>query len=33
LSEATARPAAVFSSAGSDGSVLRLAGSIASKLG
>jgi D-alanine-D-alanine ligase len=33
LSEATARPAAVFSSAGSDGSVLRVAGSIASKLG
>ncbi|MGA3216290.1 MAG: hypothetical protein ABSD97_11460 [Acidimicrobiales bacterium] len=33
LAEATARPAAVFSSAGSDGSVLRIAGSIASKLG
>jgi len=33
LAEATARPAAVFSSAGSDGSVLRVAGSIASKLG
>jgi D-alanine-D-alanine ligase len=33
LAEATARPAAIFSSAGSDGSVLRVAGSIASKLG
>jgi len=33
LKEATARPAAVFSAAGSDGSVLRVAGSIASKLG
>jgi D-alanine-D-alanine ligase len=33
LTEATARPAAVYSSAGSDGSVLRVAGSIASKLG
>jgi D-alanine-D-alanine ligase len=33
LAEATARPAAVFSSAGSDGSVLRRAGPIASKLG
>jgi D-alanine-D-alanine ligase len=33
LAEATHRPAAVFSSAGSDGSVLRVAGSIASKLG
>jgi D-alanine-D-alanine ligase len=33
LTEATARPAASYSSAGSDGSVLRVAGSIASKLG
>ncbi|MGA2529717.1 MAG: hypothetical protein ABSG36_11210 [Acidimicrobiales bacterium] len=33
LTEAVARPAATYSSAGSDGSVLRLAGSIASKLG
>jgi len=33
LAEATARPAAVYSAAGSDGSVLRVAGSIASKLG
>ena len=33
LIEATARPAAAYSAAGSDGSVLRVAGSIASKLG
>ncbi|MGD1011128.1 MAG: hypothetical protein ABR925_01145 [Acidimicrobiales bacterium] len=33
LAEAKARPAAAYSSAGSDGSVLRVAGSIASKLG
>jgi len=33
LAEARARPAAAYSSAGSDGSVLRVAGSIASKLG
>ncbi|MGO9962600.1 MAG: hypothetical protein ACLPUG_04115 [Acidimicrobiales bacterium] len=33
ITEATTRPAAAFSSAGSDGSALRLAGSIASKLG
>jgi D-alanine-D-alanine ligase len=33
LAEATERPAATYSSAGSDGSVLRSAGSIASKLG
>ena len=33
LAEARARPAASYSSAGSDGSVLRVAGSIASKLG
>lgn len=33
LSEAQARPAAAYSSVGSDGSVLRVAGSIASKLG
>ncbi|MGO8723175.1 MAG: hypothetical protein ACLQRM_10640 [Acidimicrobiales bacterium] len=33
VAEATRRPAAAYSSAGSDGSVLRLAGSIASKLG
>jgi D-alanine-D-alanine ligase len=33
LTEAIQRPAAVYSSAGSDGSALRLAGSIASKLG
>ena len=33
LTEAMARPAANYSSAGSDGSVLRVAGSIASKLG
>jgi D-alanine-D-alanine ligase len=33
LTEATTRPAAAFSSAGSDGSALRRAGSIASKLG
>ena len=33
LVEATERPAAAYSSAGSDGSALRLAGSIASKLG
>jgi len=33
LHEAIARPAATYSSAGSDGSVLRVAGSIASKLG
>jgi D-alanine-D-alanine ligase len=33
LAEAVERPAAVYSSAGSDGSVLRGAGSIASKLG
>jgi D-alanine-D-alanine ligase len=33
LREASARPAASYSSAGSDGSVLRVAGPIASKLG
>ena len=33
LTEAVERPAAVFSSAGADGSVLRAAGSIAGKLG
>jgi D-alanine-D-alanine ligase len=33
LTEAAARPAAAYSSAGSDGSVLRIAGPIASKLG
>jgi D-alanine-D-alanine ligase len=33
LTEAIARPASAYSSAGSDGSVLRVAGSIASKLG
>jgi D-alanine-D-alanine ligase len=33
ITEATTRPAAAFSSAGSDGSALRRAGSIASKLG
>ena len=33
LTEAIQRPAAGYSSAGSDGSALRLAGSIASKLG
>lgn len=33
LAEAIGRPSAAFSSAGSDGSVLRVAGSIASKLG
>ena len=33
LTEAIQRPAATYSSAGSDGSALRLAGSIASKLG
>ncbi|MFZ2059310.1 MAG: hypothetical protein WAV54_18080 [Acidimicrobiales bacterium] len=33
LTEAIARPASGYSSAGSDGSVLRVAGSIASKLG
>jgi D-alanine-D-alanine ligase len=33
LGEASKRPAAAFSSAGSDGSALRQAGSIASKLG
>jgi D-alanine-D-alanine ligase len=33
LTEAVARPAASYSTAGSDGSVLRVAGTIASKLG
>jgi D-alanine-D-alanine ligase len=33
LAEAIQQPAAAYSSAGSDGSALRLAGSIASKLG
>jgi len=33
LQEAIARPAAVYTTAGADGSVLRVAGSIASKLG
>jgi hypothetical protein len=33
LTEAVERPAAAYSAAGADGSVLRAAGSIAGKLG